>query len=200
MSSRYGMRKFSFWLIERHITEINVLLEMVGSGAVPQLAMKAGVSDAASMVRILLVAYAKEIGIQSRHGGIRNPAVVVHNKIRHELTNYDTIRDALTREVNRGRMDICDALKVREQVVAKFKDLGESIISQLPETLKIHGNEIHREDLLAANANYERRELRDIAAEKSHNRCDGDDTGTSRYAPAGRTFGRSLAGGRRFGS
>lgn len=195
MRHRYRMKKFSFWLIERNITAINVILEAVGESAVPQLAMKSGANDLASMVRLLLMGYAKEVSIQSRYGGIRNPAAVLHNKIRHDLTNYDSIRDALTREVNRQRMDICDALKIREAVVAKFKDLGESIIDQLPEVIKVSDNEVSRRDLMAANANYERRELREIATDKSSNRCGGDSNtnGTNRYTGG---YGRRLAGGR----
>jgi hypothetical protein len=173
------MKSFNLWL--EQLTE---------NFSTPQLSLNQNASDPDAMVRIISAGYVKEIGIQARYGGIRNPAAVLHNKIRHDLTNYDAIRDSLTYQVRVGRMDECEALRIREQNVGKFKQMCESIIRQLPPSLEIRGNAISQEDLLRANTIYERRELRDIADEKMHNRCDPH--GTNRYAPAAKSYGRTF--------
>src|SRR6185436_9697517 len=58
----------------------------------------------------LRFAYLKEVEIQARwKKGIRNPAGIVHNKIRHELTNYDPVHDGLNSTGNSHLLAVVNA-------------------------------------------------------------------------------------------
>lgn len=166
------MVKFEMWLTERLVAEVNRLLIEVGEESIPMLKLKPSIKDPSSMFHGILNGYAREVKIQSRYGGIRNPPAVAHNKIRHDLTNYDDIRDALTDGVRSGGLDRCRAADIRKQVADLFYELCKTIIAQLPPQFTIRGADaatITHRDLLAANDSYMRRESQDIAAEKS--RC-----------------------------
>lgn len=151
------------WVAEEAHTEVNEVLDELG---LPQLALTVGFYDVTSMIRRIVAGYRREIRIQSIHGGIRQPAVVLHNKIRHELTNYDDVRDALTQSHRSGVMDMSLVLDIRVELVNLFCKLCEHIIDSLPTEVEFsHKDEwivIPTDDVYDANRNYRKRELINI--------------------------------------
>lgn len=179
------MKQFAFWIIERQISDINQFLIENLEESIINLTLNPDAKDQSSMVAILLRGYAKEIGIQSNYGGIRNPAVVLHNKIRHDLTNYDQLRDKLTYKTKSRKISLCESFQVRKELVLKFFNLGGTIISQLPKEIKVPSAVILQRELLIVNTNYKNKELNFITQEESNNRCE-DITGTNKYVPTNR--------------
>jgi hypothetical protein len=154
---------YSEWLLDRILTECNksLLLE-VGEDSIPELQIKAG---AGKDIRFaLLNHYQKEVNIQRPFGGIRNPPMVLCNKIRHEFTNYDHIRDSLTDAVRSGGLDKCRELELRSIVTNKVKSLVDALINNIHYPLRAGGQEIDKRMLEEANARYTRKELGDIQA------------------------------------
>lgn len=164
------MKSFRAWLLNQMVVENNDDL------AIPKMKITA---EQNQFLIILMQAYLKEIKIQSNYGGIRNPPSVLQNKIRHELTNYDEIRDAITREVRSGNIDNCSALKIRQEVTEESFELVREIISKLPKFIKIHNIVVSQNELFKSNENYLNKELNYIKADLA--RCEKDVT--KKYAP-----------------
>lgn len=121
------------WVAEATRNEVNEVLEEFG---LPQLALTVSFFDVNGMMDRVIAGYQKEIRIQSIWGGIRNPAAVLHNKIRHELTNYDKVRDALTEAFHNG-MDVDLYYAIREELVSLFCLLCDQIIETLPAEIDV---------------------------------------------------------------
>jgi hypothetical protein len=90
--------------------------------------------------------------------------MVLCNKIRHEFTNYDHIRDSLTDAVRSGGLDKCRELELRSIVTNKVKSLVDALINNIHYPLRAGGQEIDKRMLEEANARYTRKELGDIQA------------------------------------
>jgi hypothetical protein len=155
------MKKFKDWLVENFSNSVTSL-------EVPKLKLKVGASN---LSELLMKHYRKEVGIQSRFGGIRNPPFVLANKIRHEFTNYDEIRDFLSNMIKNRELTNCDALKYRLDLVNDVKVMCDNLISQLPSVIDLRkesGPLVTKSELTRANNNYSEREIRNINSEMSH--------------------------------
>lgn len=72
---------------------------------------------------IVVKNYGKEVAIQKRYGkGIKNPAAVVVNKIRHCCTDYDFLRTAMERR-EAGFQERMEFLKTIASKVDEIIDL-----------------------------------------------------------------------------
>ena len=154
------------WVAEATRNEVNEVLEEFG---LPQLALTVSFFDVNGMMDRVIAGYQKEIRIQSIWGGIRNPAAVLHNKIRHELTNYDKVRDALTEAFHNG-MDVDLYYAIREELVSLFCLLCDQIIETLPAEIDVWDKSrlvtIRGDKVRKANENYRRREITHIENER----------------------------------
>lgn len=157
------------WLIHRTIEECNVILREVGEESVPELELK--VKDLKTIAPELLQHYAKEVRIQQPYGGIRNPAMVLCNKIRHEFTNYDRIRDALTDAVRSGGVDECRALELRIALTHKVSGFVQAIINSMPCPLQVPNCRVEKDMLRQANSKYTAKEIDSIQAALVQRRC-----------------------------
>lgn len=147
---------------------INDVLEDFG---MPEFGILPEINSISDMIDRLIDGYHKEVYIQSIWGGIRNPSAVLQNKIRHELTNYDEVRDALTRASNNG-MDKTLVMDIREELLNMSYQLCEVIIDILPHTISVKDNnrgwiEISKQQLRRSNKNYWQKELNYIYQEKN---------------------------------
>lgn len=163
---------YAEWLLNRTLLECNTqLLSEVGEDSVPELEMR--VKDIKQIGNELLRHYQKEVNIQRPYGGIRNPPMVLCNKIRHEFTNYDHIRDALTDAVRSGGLDKCRELELRLVLVRKVKDFVDAMINTLPGEINVSVQRVNREQLRQANTRYTQREVGDISVAIGQFRCKG---------------------------
>ena len=151
------MKNYDDWSMERIIESFNLR----HANSIPELRMT-HVGDAHEE---LLRHYRKEVGIQKRYGGIRNPASVLTNKIRHEFTNYDEIRDELTSMSKQGYLDQCEEMEIRLELLSKVGELTENIIYRLPQKIDLSefgGGVVFRQELSRSNQNYFKKESRII--------------------------------------
>ena len=155
------------WLIQRSLAECNKILNEVGEESVPKLALKVSNNISADLMRH----YQKEVGIQARYGGIRNPAMVLCNKIRHEFTNYDRIRDALTDAVRSDGIDECRELEIRAQLTKNVSNLVVSIIDNISFPISVSGQAIQKNELVSANTRYTIKEMGNITGTMQQYRC-----------------------------
>lgn len=159
------------WLLDRTLIECNrTLLLEVGEDSVPELQLR-GISPGKDIRFALLAHYQKEVRIQRPYGGIRNPTMVLCNKIRHEFTNYDHVRDSLTDAVRSGGLEKCRELELRSIVTTKVKSLVDALINTIHAPLTAGLQEINKQMLEQANSQYTRRELGDIQAAIHQLKC-----------------------------
>ncbi len=147
--------------------DINDVLTEFG---IPEFALLPEIESTEDMVNRIVYGYHKEVRIQSIWGGIRNPPAVLHNKIRHELTNYDEVRDALTEALEQG-LDESLVMDIREELVNMSYQLCEAIIEMLPPTITVTDNDrglirITNKQLHKANDGYWYREIKQVSCEK----------------------------------
>lgn len=154
---------YTEWLINRTLAECNrqMLLE-VGEDSIPELELR--LRDIKQIGADLLRHYQKEVAIQRPYGGIRNPPMVLCNKIRHEFTNYDHIRDSMTDAVRSGGLDKCRELELRLVLTKKVRDFVDALINSVPMTMNVSQQTVDQNQLRQANERYTRRELVDIQA------------------------------------
>jgi len=144
----------------------DVLIEF----GMPEFSLLPDIEDAEDMVDRVIEGYHKEVRIQSIWGGIRNPAAVLQNKIRHELTNYDNVRDALTKALNLG-LDETMFVDIREELVNMSYQMCAAIIEMLPDVITVTDKErglidITNKQLHKANDGYWYREFKQVSYEK----------------------------------
>lgn len=147
--------------------DINDVLKDFG---IPEFTILSAIENLSDMVDRLIEGYHKEVRIQSIWGGIRNPASVLQNKIRHELTNYDVVRDALT-EALRDGMDETLVVDIREELVNMSYQMCAAIIDMLPHTISVKDSrgwiEISQQQLHRSNEGYWYRESRQVSQERN---------------------------------
>lgn len=166
----YMRTNYSEWLLYRILEECNkALILEAGEESIPELEMR--IKDFKKMPSDLLLHYRKEENIQRPHGGIRNPPMVLCNKIRHEFTNYDHVRDSMTDAVRSGDMDRCRELELRIILTKKVKTLVDALINSLPNSIQVNSQIISRNQLFQANDRYTFRESGNIAADLNQSRC-----------------------------
>jgi hypothetical protein len=156
------------WLIERSVSEFNLILLEVAL-RIPELEVRH--QNVNTIGAELLRHYNKEVQIQSRYGGIRNPAMVMCNKIRHELTNYDDVRDAMTDEVYDGYMDECEELQLRLKLIDKVNNVVASIIEAIPCPLEVPNCKIDKSMLQKSNNQYTIKEKTNVMDSIKRYRC-----------------------------
>lgn len=156
--------RFVTWLLTKTLNEVNQLFVEL---EVPSLQMTIE-PTINNLVSVLQQAYNKEIGIQRRYGGIRNPPMVVMNKIRHVFLNYDSIRDQISLVD-----DPCEVVELRLQVLQRMDELVTKILSKVPDRFSLKTSNgvliVSKHDLIRANAAYMRKEKEEI--ERVKNRC-----------------------------
>lgn len=148
--------------------DINDVLDEFG---LPEFVILPDIQGVEDMIRKIVAGYHKEVRIQSIWGGIRNPASVLQNKIRHELTNYDKVRDSLS-EALRDGMEFDLVSDIREELTKMSYELVLMIIDMLPPLIQVNDSQrglvkITNKQLKQANDNYINRELRQIHQDKS---------------------------------
>jgi hypothetical protein len=147
--------------------DINDVLQEFG---IPEFNLLPEIEDTDDMITRVVNGYHKEVRIQSIWGGIRNPAAVLQNKIRHELTNYDEVRDALTDALDQG-LDETMVIDIREELVNMSYQMCAAIIEMLPESITVTDNQrgllrLTRKQLHKANDGYWYRESKQVHCEK----------------------------------
>jgi hypothetical protein len=160
---------YAEWVIHRSLEDFNTLLREVGEESIPELQLR--VKDLGSMGAELLKHYQKEVRIQTPFGGIRQPAMVLCNKIRHEFTNYDQVRDAMTDAVRSRGMDECRELELRLKLTQKVSGFVQAIINSLKCPVSVPGCIVQMGELKRANDRYTQRESGDIMARIAHLKC-----------------------------
>lgn len=150
----------------------NDINDVLGEFGLPQFAILPDIYNVEDMVKRIVNGYHKEVRIQSVWGGIRNPAGVLQNKIRHELTNYDEVRDSLSIALKYG-MDSDLVADIREELTEMSYELISIIIDMLPPSIQVNDDQrgitnISNKQLRKANDNYVNRELKQIQQEKSY--------------------------------
>lgn len=145
-------------------TDINDVLSYFG---LPEFEILPQITDVNDMVSRVVKGYKKEIHIQSIWGGIRNPPAVMQNKIRHDLTNYDQVRDALTDAFNDGTLDYELVLDIREELVKMSHEMCQWIIDKLPGVIKVEKVVVSSRELHRANDVYLNKESRHLRQEKA---------------------------------
>jgi hypothetical protein len=154
------------WIAKEAQNEVNEVLEEFG---LPKLCLTIPIWNTDEILKLLKAAYKKEIEIQKPYGGIRKPSSVFHNKIRHTLTNYDEVRDALTEAANRN-MDAELVLIIQEELIRLFSALCQKIISFLPKEIRMWDSgkkvSITHARIKEANERYENKALALINKEK----------------------------------
>lgn len=141
----------------------NCINETLIELGLPELKVFSKVKTINDMMSLIIKGYQKETKIQSLYGGIRYPAAVLQNKIRHDLTNYDVVRDAITLKY-RSNTDLVFAL--REELLKMAHELCGKIIDLLP-NVRISEILITPLDLRRANDAYLNRELVFIKREQA---------------------------------
>lgn len=148
-------------------SDINDVLWEFG---LPEFHLLNKIKNVDDMVSRIVEGYHKEVRIQMVWGGIRNPAGVLQNKIRHELTNYDKVRDALTDALNNG-MDRNLVIDIREELMNMAYQMVACIIGILPPVIEVKDShrglvQINRKQLHKANEGYMNRELKQLMIDK----------------------------------
>jgi hypothetical protein len=152
---------YAEWLINRTLVECNnQLIVEVGEDSIPELEIR--IKDLRQIGNELMLHYQKEVLIQQPYGGIRNPPMVLCNKMRHEFTNYDHIRDSMTDAVRSGDLDKCRELELRMILTKKVKDIVDALINVVPVKISVSKQTVERNQLRQANERYSVRELGDI--------------------------------------
>lgn len=128
------MRSYHSWLIERQIYLINsILVEAVSDCSIPPTKLKKEFTSD-EVVDILKSTYTFEKGRQSDFGKIiHNPAMVVVNKLRHELIGYDDIRDAITKCFKEGKISYCEKLQLEIDLQMPLKRLVDDTVDMIDE-------------------------------------------------------------------
>jgi len=111
--------------------------------------------------------YSKEVLIQSRYNGIRNPAGVLHNKIRHELTNDDKVRDAVTYALTCGLIDLYRACEIRSMLIEEMYTFVERVIERFPQVIRLEGAIVTRRQITLYNESWGVREIERVDAEET---------------------------------
>jgi hypothetical protein len=173
------MKNFDIWLIERALYECNVFLnealikrDLFEKPKIPELVLKQGI-PVDSIVDVLLQHYRKEVSIQSRYGGIRRPASVLVNKIRHEMTNYDTVRDAITKYRKEGLLSNCEEINIRIGLVGKVFNFVDAVISNIKGNINVPGQStvVKKEELIDSNRFYSNKEMDELQVQRRSYRC-----------------------------
>jgi hypothetical protein len=146
------------------VYDINDVLSEFG---LPEFQILPEITDVNDMVSRVVKGYKKEVRIQSIWGGIRNPPAVMQNKIRHDLTNYDEVRDALTQALREGVLDLEFVLDVREELVKMAHEICEWIINILPGVICVEKMAVSSKQLRKANDGYLSKESRHLQQEKA---------------------------------
>ena len=160
--------KYNEWLIEHILTKCNKLLMEVGEESIPVLAIKANLDNLPGK---LLKHYKKEAQIQSRFGGIRNPAAILVNKIRHEFTNYDSVRDALTDVRNSGNIDDCRYYEVLSKIIEEVGLIVLVLINKIKCPINVNVCNVEKSALQNANDNHIKKELSSLSVERKLSSC-----------------------------
>jgi hypothetical protein len=148
---------FKLWLEQNYlIQEFNSILNEYNV-LIPRLEIK--IKDINDLEKQLKQNYDKEVGIQSRYGGIRNPPTVVINKIRHIFTNYEDIRDFLNTHVENGSIQVCEEVAILENLFSRMKQLVITIINSIKYPFIVDNIAITRDQLLRSNDYYFKKEI-----------------------------------------
>ncbi len=148
----------------------NDINDVLREFSLPEFVLLRDIRDVNDMVDRVVAGYHKEVRIQAIWGGIRNPAGVLQNKIRHELTNYDQVRDALTDALNEG-MDESLIIDIREELVNMSYQMVSAIIEMLPPVVEVRDShrglvQVTDKQLHKANDGYWYRENKQVSSEK----------------------------------
>jgi hypothetical protein len=171
------MRNFDTWLIERTLHECNVFLNealikrnFLEKPKVPELILKSGVDN---IVDVLLQHYRKEVSIQAPYGGIRRPASVLVNKIRHEMTNYDAVRDAITKYRREGMLSNCEEINIRIGLVDKVFNFVNAVINNIQGNINVPGQSavVKKHELVDSNKFYANKEMDELYVQRRSYRC-----------------------------
>jgi hypothetical protein len=159
---------FKNWLEQNSIIqEFNCILKEYNI-LIPKLEIK--IKDINNLEQQLKQNYAKEVGIQSRYGGIRNPPTVLINKIRHIFTNYEEIREFLDINVENGNIQVCEEISILENLFSRMKQLVITIINSIKYPFVVDNIPISREQLIRSNDYYFKKETEKLIEIKK--KCD----------------------------
>jgi len=182
------MRSYLSWLIEREIYVINhILSEAISDCAVPETKLKKEYTSD-EIVSILKTTFAFEKGRQAGFGQrIRNPQMVIVNKLRHELIGYDNIRNKITACYNDGKISICEKLQLEMDLQQPLKKLIDDTIEIIHDSnfpLDLGWFKIESKDhLFDANQTYKDNEMNSLSRDYSRLDCKAKLAG--RTPPAG---------------
>lgn len=158
------MIAYNEWLIENILFKCNRLLKEVEQ-SLPELSVKVS----SNLPGKLLKHYRKEFDIQSKYGGIRNPAAVLTNKIRHEFTNYDQVRDALTSL--KDNLDSCEYYNILIKIVREVGFLVLVLINKIKCSLNTGTCIVDKDKMHLSNDLYVKKQLDELLVQKKLNNC-----------------------------
>lgn len=123
------MLSFNLWLIERYISDFNSFLIETTEGRyeAPDLQI-ASTCDASKIEDWIREKYDQE---NLRSGPIRNPSMVIVNKLRHECLNYDQVRDSITAAWRKGTLSYCEKMETELALLPKVHEIVEKLIDRI---------------------------------------------------------------------
>ena len=136
-------------------TTVNDLLSAIGCRELQARKTK----SAQESLLYVINAYQKEEKIQARYGGIRIPGAVIQNKIRHVLTNYDMVRDDLTKALVENRIKPDVYYHIRKKLVIACYSLINHLITFFPDEIVIGKTTIAISKVMEYNLKYKDKEL-----------------------------------------
>lgn len=201
------MRSYLSWLIEKEIHIINqILSEGIADCTIPETKLKKNYTSD-EVVDVLKSTFAVEKGRQEERGmHIRNPNMVIVNKLRHELIGYDNIRNSITRCYKEGKISLCEKLKLEidlQQPLKKLIDDTIEIIADNNFPLDLGWYKIETKDqLFDANQQYKDNETNALNREFNKLDCKSKLSGSAPtpIQPRGNPMSQGLPSGvRRLG-
>lgn len=158
------MKRFLEWFVEREIRDFNVIIaetrllaEANGSTAtrlepIPNFKIAKKISVDASryediQIRDIYdharVQYLKELRekMQKEQRGISSPDRHFANCLRHQLTNYDAVWQALNEHFQAGRIDICKKLRLYNRLCKQVIETNQTMLSNMPNSFRLPNEE-----------------------------------------------------------
>ena len=202
------MRSYHSWLIERQIHLINsILVEAVSDCSIPETKLKKQFTSD-EVVEILKSTYLFEKDKQAQLGkDIRNPAMVVVNKLRHELVAYDDIRDAITKCYRENKISYCEKLQLEMNLQLPLKRLVDDTIDMIkaeefPMDLAPRETIMNKDVLFDANQAYKDGEMNGFLKDFYRFDCKNKLAGTTAPIgprPVGTPMSQRFGGARKLG-
>ena len=179
------MQSFIEWLIDRQINESNQILTESADKAnikIPRMEMAIKLFNCKiknfSIKNILTVLNEQyeielkaEMAVKKR--GLERPAPRTSNILRHRMTTYDCVYDAISLAYRQKKINICTRLKMEEQLFEQLRNILSIMLAALPNSFRLPNEEevIYKADVTTIAKNRIDEKFRINQSDQMANNC-----------------------------